>query len=85
MKSRRGQKSRKLRNKRRYRKKSRMTKAYRKQRGGVAHIPDDRFPKHSIISVRDAKDDESPFFSMKLEEAEKDFIAASDRPQDPYD
>lgn len=57
----------------------------RKQRGGAAHIPDDRFPHKSIVSVRDADDYESPFFTMQLEEAEKDFIAASDRPQDPYD
>ena len=57
----------------------------RKQRGGAAHIPDDRFPPKSIVSVRDASDDESPFFTMDLEEAERDFIGAADRPQDPYD
>lgn len=57
----------------------------RKQKGGNAHIPDDRFPEESIVSVRDADDKDSPFFLTSLKEAEKELIAASDRPQDPYD
>lgn len=57
----------------------------RKQKGGVAHIPDDRFPEGSVVSVRDADDPDSPFFVVGLKEAEKDLIAASDRPADPYD
>ena len=57
----------------------------RKQKGGNAHIPDDRFPEGSVVSVRDADDYESPFFVTSLKEAEKELIAASDRPQDPYD
>jgi len=57
----------------------------RKQRGGAAHIPDDRFPEGSVVTVRDADGDEGPFVAVSLEEAEKDLIAASDRPTDPYD
>jgi hypothetical protein len=57
----------------------------RKQKGGNAHIPEDRFPEESIVSVRDANDKDSPFFVTSLKEAEKELIAASDRPQDPYD
>jgi hypothetical protein len=57
----------------------------RKQKGGAAHIPDDRFPEESVVTVRDADGDEGPFLAVKLEEAEKDLIAASDRPADPYD
>lgn len=64
--------------------KQRKTRA-RKQKGGNAHIPEDRFPENSIVSVRDADDYESPFFVTSLKEAEKELIAASDRPQDPYD
>lgn len=57
----------------------------RKQRGGAAHIPDDRFPEGSVVTVRDADGDEGPFLAVSLEQAEKDLIAESDRPQDPYD
>jgi hypothetical protein len=57
----------------------------RKQRGGAAHIPDDRFPEGSVVTVRDADGDESPFYAVSLEDAEKELIAASDRPADPYD
>lgn len=64
--------------------KQRKTRA-RKQKGGAAHIPDDRFPEGSIVSVRDAADKDSPFFVTSLEDAEKELIAAADRPQDPYD
>ena len=45
----------------------------RKQKGGS--VPSDRFPRGSIVSVR--LDNESPFVSMSLEDAEKDFIAAA--------
>lgn len=45
----------------------------RKQKGGS--VPSDRFPKGSVVSVR--LDNESPFVSMSLEDAEKDFIAAA--------
>ena len=45
----------------------------RTQKGGS--VPSDRFPKGSIVSVR--LDNESPFVSMTLEDAEKDFIAAA--------
>jgi hypothetical protein len=45
----------------------------RSQKGGS--VPSDRFPRGSIVSVR--LDDESPFVSMMLEDAEKDFIAAA--------
>lgn len=92
---RRGQKTR--RGTRSYRKKStrarrastrvvrkRQTRA-RKQKGGAAHIPDDRFPEKSIVTVRDADGDEGPFLAVSLEDAEKELIAASERPADPYD
>jgi len=45
----------------------------RKQKGGS--VPSDRFPKGSVVSVR--LDNESPFVSMSLEDAEKDFIASA--------
>jgi hypothetical protein len=57
----------------------------RKQRGGVAHIPDDRFPEGSVVTVRDADGDEGPFLAVDLETAKKELFAESDRPQDPYD
>jgi len=70
------------------RKKTRIVKRktrVRKQRGGAAHIPDDRFPEGSVVTVRDADGDEGPFLAVSLEQAEKELIAESDRPQDPYD
>lgn len=67
------------------RKVTRKTRQLRKQMGGVAHIPPEYFPQGSIVNVRDAEDYESPFFVTDLGTAERDFIAASDRPQDPYD
>ena len=86
----RAKKSRHLR-KRKTQRKSRATQRRRRtlrrihrQRGGMAQVPDYYFPPKSIVSVRDADDEESPFFSMQLEDAERDFIAAADRPQDPY-
>jgi len=57
----------------------------RKQKGGAAHIPDDRFPEGSVVTVRDADGDEGPFLAVSLEEAKKNLIAESDRPSDPYD
>ncbi len=57
----------------------------RKQRGGAALIPVDRFPEGSVVTVRDADGDEGPFLAVGLAEAEKELIAESDRPQDPYD
>lgn len=63
----------------------RISRRLRKQMGGVAHIPPEYFPQGSIVNVRDAEDYESPFFVTDLGTAERDFIAASDRPQDPYD
>ena len=57
----------------------------RKQTGGEAHIPPAYFPPGSIVNVRDADDYESPFFVTDLGTAERDFIAASERPEDPYD
>jgi hypothetical protein len=69
-------------------KKSRVRKGKtraRKQRGGAAHIPDDRFPEGSVVVVRDADGDEGPFLYASLEDAKKELIAESDRPADPYD
>ncbi len=57
----------------------------RRQRGGAAHIPDDRFPEGSVVTIRDADGDEGPLLAVGLAEAEKELIAESDRPQDPYD
>ncbi len=57
----------------------------RRQKGGAAHIPDDRAPPGSVVTVRDAAGDEGPFYAVSLEDAEKELIAASDRPVDPYD
>ena len=57
----------------------------RMQKGGEAHIPPEYFPEGSIVNVRDADDYESPFFVTDLATAERDLIAASERPADPYD
>ncbi len=38
-----------------------------------------------MVTVRDADGDEGPFLAVGLAEAEKELIAESDRPQDPYD
>lgn len=57
----------------------------RKQKGGAAHIPDDRFPEGSVVTVRDADGDEGPFLAVSLKDAKEQLIAESDRPADPYD
>jgi hypothetical protein len=57
----------------------------RRQRGGAAHIPDDRFPEDSVVTVRDADGDGGPFLAVSLKEAKEQLIAESDRPADPYD
>lgn len=57
----------------------------RKQKGGAAHIPDDRFPLGSVVTVRDADGDDGPFLAVSLKDAKNELIAESDRPQDPYD
>lgn len=57
----------------------------RKQRGGAAHIPDDRYPEGSVVIVGDSEGDGGGYVMTDLETAKKELIAASDRPEDPYD
>lgn len=64
--------------------KVRKTRA-RKQKGGAAHIPDDRYPEGSVVIVQDADGDGGGPVMASLDLAEKELIAASDRPADPYD
>jgi hypothetical protein len=64
----------------------------RKQRGGAAHLPDDRFPideenlsNKTVVSVIPADADGGGPVFADLKVAENELIAASDRPEDPYD
>jgi hypothetical protein len=45
-------------------------------------IPTAYFPEGGIVTVRDADDYESPFYTISREDAEDSLIAASDRSVD---
>jgi len=64
----------------------------RKQKGGAAHLPDDRFPidednlsNETVVSVIPADADGGGPVFAGLKVTEKELIAAAERPQDPYD
>ena len=83
-KTRRGTRSYRKKSTRANRRRLRKTRV-RKQRGGAAHIPDDRYPEGSVVIVQDADGDGGGPVMASLDVAKKELIAASERPEDPYD
>jgi hypothetical protein len=61
-------------------KKTQKRKIIKRQTGGA--IPTAYYPEGGVVTVRDADDYESPFYTISREDAEEGLIAASDRSVD---